>query len=86
MKEEKKIKELSVRFREAILKCDSEEMPSSLADFPSCSCADGSILLGTYLIDNRISPFNLIKGKRGEGGAFETHYWLEKDGLILVIA
>jgi hypothetical protein len=85
MKEENKIKELSVRFREAILKCDSLELPSSLADFPSCSCADASILLGTYLIDNGINPFSLIKGKRGKGSAFETHYWLEKDNMIVDI-
>ena len=85
MEEEKKLKELSIKFREAILKCDKSEMPSSLADFPACSCADASILLGTYLIDNGIVSYNLIKGERGQGTSLETHYWLNKENTIVDI-
>ena len=85
MTNEDRIRELAKRFREAILKCDRVELPLSLADFPNCSCADASILLGTYFKDNGIDGFNLIKGKRGEGKSLETHYWLEKDDMLVDI-
>ncbi len=83
MTDEGRIRELSRRFREAILKCDKTELPLSLADFPTGSCADASILLGTYLKDNGLGGFILIKGRRGEGNSPETHYWLEKGDLLL---
>ncbi|MBN1800432.1 MAG: hypothetical protein JW891_02945 [Candidatus Lokiarchaeota archaeon] len=85
MEEKNIIKELARKFRKAILECDSSELPLSLANFPSESCADASTLLGSYLNDNNILQFDLIKGIRGEGSSFETHYWLEKDNLILDI-
>lgn len=86
MKDESKIKELSVRFRKAILKCDNSELPCSLANFTVGSCADASMLLGTYFKDNGIDAFSFIKGKRGAGSTLETHYWLEKDNMIVDIA
>jgi hypothetical protein len=67
MKEEDRINILSVKFRDAILKCDKSDMPPSLIDFPCGSCADASILLGTYLVDHGITDFNLIKGSRVKG-------------------
>jgi hypothetical protein len=85
MTDEDKIRELAVRFREAILKCDRTELPLSLAEFPIGSCADASILLGTYFKDNGINGFVLIKGKRGEGSSLETHCWLEKGDMIVDI-
>ncbi len=85
MSDENKIKELAVRFRETILKCDTLELPLSLADFPTGSCADASMLLGTYFKDNSINGFILIKGKRGEGSSLETHHWLEKDDMVVDI-
>jgi len=85
MPDKSRIKELAVRFRESILKCDKTELPSSLADFPSESCADASFLLGTYLKDNGINGFILIKGKRGESISIETHYWLEHGDMIVDI-
>lgn len=60
-------------------------MPLSLADFPTGSCADASILLGSYLKDNGIDGFVLIKGRRGEGASLETHYWLEKGDMLIDI-
>ncbi len=80
-----RLKQLSKKFRDAILKCDLSELCSSLTSFPIESCADASMLLGTYLIDNGIGAFNLIKGKRGEGNFLETHYWLERDNIIVDI-
>jgi len=85
MTDEDRIRELAVRFREAILKCDRTELPLSLADFPIESCSDASMLLGTYFKDNGIDGFILIKGKRGEGSSLETHYWLEHGDLIIDI-
>lgn len=85
MTDENRIRELAKRFREAIRKCDKTELPLSLADFPTGSCADASILLGTYLKDNGIEGFTLIKGKRGKGNSLETHYWLEKSNMIVDI-
>lgn len=82
---EEKIRDLAVRFREAIQNCDRTELPLSLAEFPIGSCADASILLGTYFKDNGINGFVLIKGKRGEGNSLETHYWLEKGNMIVDI-
>jgi hypothetical protein len=85
MTDEDIIRELAIRFREAILKCYRTELPLSLADFPTGSCADASILLGTYFKDNGITGFILIKGKRGEGSSLETHYWLEKGHTLVDI-
>lgn len=79
------IRELAIRFREAILKCDRTELPLSLADFPAGSCSDASILLGTYFKDNGINGFILIRGERGEGSSLETHYWLEKGDMLVDI-
>jgi len=85
MRNEDRIRELAARFRETILKCNKSELPLSLADFPTGSCADASMLLGTYFKDNGIDGFILIKGKRGEGSSLETHYWLEKDDMLIDI-
>ena len=85
MKDKSKIKVFSARFRKAIKQCDSSELPLSLADFPVESCADASMLLGTYFKDRGLGSFNLIKGKRGEGRSLQTHYWLEKDNIIVDI-
>lgn len=81
----RRIKGLADKFREAILKCDSTELPLSLAYFPTDSCAEASILLGTYFKENGINGFLLIKGRRGEGDSLETHYWLEKDDMLVDI-
>ncbi len=86
MTDKDKIRELARRFREAILKCDRTELPLSLADFPTGGCADASMLLGTYFKDNGIDGFILIKGKRGDGTSLETHYWLEKDNIVVDIS
>jgi len=82
---EDRIRDLAVQFREAIQNCDMTELPLSLAEFPIGSCADASILLGTYFKDNGINGFVLIKGIRGEGNSLETHYWLEKGNMIVDI-
>jgi hypothetical protein len=85
MTDEDRVRELAVRFRKAILKCDKTELPLSLANFPTGSCADASMLLGTYFKDNGINGFILIKGRRGEGNSLETHYWLEKGDMLVDI-
>ncbi|MBS3906642.1 MAG: hypothetical protein KGZ49_06360 [Syntrophaceae bacterium] len=85
MTDEDRIRELAERFREAIQKCDRTELPLSLADYPTGSCSDASMLLGTYFKDNGIDGFILIKGKRGEGNSLETHYWLEKGDMLVDI-
>ena len=85
MTDKDRIRELAARFREAILQCDRTELPLSLANFPTDSCATASILLGTYLKDNDINGFILIKGKRGGDNALETHYWLERGDTLLDI-
>jgi hypothetical protein len=85
MSDEDRIREMAVRFREAIQKCDMSELPISLANFPTGSCADASMLFGTYLKENGITGFILIKGKRGEGNSLETHYWLEKGDILVDI-
>jgi hypothetical protein len=86
MTDEEKIRELAERFREAIIRCNRAELPVSLTDFPIGSCADASMLLGTYFKDNGIEGFNLVKGKRGEGSSLETHYWLEKSNVLVDIS
>ncbi len=85
MADKDRIRELAVKFRKAILKCDRMELPLSLADFPTGSCADASLLVGSYFKDNGINGFVLIKGKRGEGSSLETHYWIEKNEVLVDI-
>ncbi len=80
-----KIKTLSEKFRQAILRCDRSELPYSFDNFPANSCSEASRLLGTYLKDNGFGDFNFVKGKRGHGDTLETHYWLQKDNVIVDI-
>jgi len=79
------IKKLSEKFRRAIERCERSELPLSLENFPIGSCSDASTLLGTYLKDNGFGDFHLVKGRRGEGAGLETHFWLEKENLIVDI-
>lgn len=57
----------------------------SLENFPTGSCCDASTLLGTYLKDNGLGDFYFVKGSRGEEAELETHYWLEKEDIIVDI-
>ena len=80
-----KIRKLSEKFIRAIRKCDSSELPLSLADFPVESCSDASMLLGSYFKDNGLGDFDFVKGRRGQGVKLETHYWLQRNTLIVDI-
>ncbi len=55
----------------------------SLAQFPHGSCGDTCELLGQFLFDSGLGQWIYCSGQRDE--PFQTHAWLERDGLILDI-
>ena len=72
-------------FRGAIERCDPSTLPIRLQDFPRGSCADATLLLGTYLAEIGVGTFEYVEGDRGEGCKPASHAWLEGGGLIIDI-
>lgn len=54
-------------------------------DFPFGTCGDASLLLAKYFENCGLGNFRYISGTIRENGSFQSHAWLEKDGLIIDI-
>ncbi len=70
-------------FREALLKCDKNQLFVTLQTFPNGACGDASYLLAKYLEENGCGQFDYVLGERRPD--FQSHAWLEKDGQIIDI-
>jgi hypothetical protein len=73
-----------VEFRNALERADLGFLPT-LADFPSGSCGDASLLLGQFLRDSGFGDFDYVCGEIFEAGRMRTHAWLQRGGLIIDI-
>ena len=75
------LRELSLQFRNAIIKHGIKKLPISFHEFPRGSCGDASLLLGKYLDEMGLGQFDYVCGELGR----QSHAWLEKDGVIVDI-
>lgn len=75
------LQELSLRFRNTIIKYGIKKLPISFHEFPTGSCGDASLLLGKYLDEMGMGQFDYVCGELGR----QSHAWLEKDGIIVDI-
>ncbi|MDQ5827717.1 MAG: hypothetical protein M3441_26545 [Chloroflexota bacterium] len=75
------------QFRAALEACDRSLLPISFQEFPRGSCGDAALLLGRYLQDCGLGPFNYVCGSiREEGGRdFHSHAWLQRGDIIVDI-
>lgn len=77
------IQRLASVFRTAIMQCPRSDL-FSFRNFPRGSCGDTSILLGQYLYEQGQGIWTYASGERVSDD-FQSHAWLEKDGLIVDI-
>jgi hypothetical protein len=80
-KDKEKIRALSAKFREAIVRSDKDKLPVTLYNFPEGACGDASILLGEYLHSMGCGSFQYVVGWRNE----QSHAWIEVEDLIIDI-
>jgi len=76
------------RVREALERMPQQRRPITLANFPSGSCGDTCLVVGTYLHEVYGLPmFDYVCGERGsqEDNSWTSHAWLQKDDLIVDI-
>lgn len=76
---------LVILFRDAIERTDRSKI-LGFEDFPRGSCADASIILGTFLQSKGHSGFTVIRGERGrwDNDTAFTHAWLSHAGGLIV--
>lgn len=72
---------LTLKFRNAIEKCDKSLLPVSFKHFPAASCKDSSLLLSIYLKENDFGEFYYVLGERGK----LSHCWLMQDNVVVDI-
>lgn len=75
------------QFRAALEESDRSLLPISFQEFPRGSCGDAALLLGKYLQDCGLGPFNYVCGSiREDGGRdFHSHAWLQRGDIIVDI-
>lgn len=82
------IAELAAAFRRALDLLPGNLRPIALRDFPRGSCGDASDLLGTYLVERGLGPFEWVSADRTagcNGWQCQTHVWLRQNALIVDI-
>lgn len=80
-----RVRSLATSFRDAIEKCDLASLGITFTDFPRGSCGDVALLLGTFLIENGERPFTEMFGEWGPPERFESHAWIERNGVVVDI-
>jgi hypothetical protein len=82
-----RLRDCAARFRDAIERCDPQQLSIAMQDFPKGSCGDAVPLLGTYLAEQGLGKFTYVLGRRDCGGINGQHFhaWLEADGIIIDI-
>jgi hypothetical protein len=79
------IRERATAFRAAIEACDKNRLCISFQEYPLGSCGDASSLLGKYLTDSGLGSFRYVAGEYMSGEDYQSHAWVEQDGLIIDI-
>lgn len=80
----KEIKNIAIKFRNAILSIEKDNRPICLRDFPLGSCGDASSLLGKYLEQKGFGKFTYVSSQRISKPE-ESHAWIKGDNLIIDI-
>jgi hypothetical protein len=82
-----RVRGIALAFRRALEEHGPESSVSSLRHFPRDSCADAVLLLGAYLFDKGIGPFEAVGGRFEDclSGTWYSHAWLEREGVIVDI-
>ena len=77
---------VATRFRMAIEQCDPKQLTEGMEKFPTGSCGDAVLLLGTYLSAQGLGSFVYVAAwRRQRDGGKQSHAWLESDGIIIDI-
>jgi hypothetical protein len=75
------------QFRTALENCPKKLLPITFEYFPKGSCGDACLLLAKYLQNMECGTFDYVCGviKENKENRFQSHAWLQKDGLIIDI-
>jgi hypothetical protein len=81
------VERLAHRMRLAIEGVPASLLPLTMSKFPTGSCGDACLLLGTYLLDSGLPAFDYVCGDRGSHATntWTSHAWLASGGLIVDI-
>src|SRR5437764_756395 len=85
--DQRRLREMAARFRQAIEAVPHVDRPIALQSFPRGSCGDASLLLGAYLVDNDITGFEYVCGERGDKSrdTWTSHGWLRNGTCVVDI-
>lgn len=78
------VRAAATRFRAALELHRDHLAAISLRRFPCGACGDTSDMLGQYLTDCGLGPWQRVSGTKYQP-KFGTHAWVEQDGLIVDI-
>lgn len=84
------VREAARRFRGAIERAPRKALGISFERFPRGACGDATPLLGTYLLEQGLGPFQYVLGERATRDpdghpSTESHAWLEAGELLVDI-
>jgi hypothetical protein len=81
------LRAIVARFRHALETHGPRSGSPALRHFPRDSCADAVLLLGAYLADRGLGPFDAVGGdfEDPSTGVRYSHAWLERDDVIVDI-
>lgn len=81
-----KIAEIATQVRTIIENLPRDKLPSHWSKFPRGTCAETSLILGAFLVDNGYKDFLCFNASReGNKSRRPTHAWLQNDRLIVDI-
>lgn len=64
---------LVTAFRQGIERSPRHKLPITFSNFPRGACRDATPLLGAFLIDQGLEPFDYMLGERGSS----SNAWLQ---------
>jgi len=70
---------LVIAFRKAIEVSPRDKLPITFSNFPRGACGDVTLLLGAFLIEQGLEPFDYMLGERGSS----SHAWLQRGNLVV---
>lgn len=79
------LRDLAIKFRTGVEKCDRRSLPITFEDFPTGACGDASLLLGKYLYNRGFGSFQYVCGIRRRCDKKQEHAWLRQGAVIIDI-
>jgi hypothetical protein len=77
------LRDLAIKFRTGVEKCDRRSLPVTFEDFPTGACGDASLLLGKYLYNSGFGSFQYVCGIRCRYRKEQEHAWLQQGEIII---